>query len=206
MTTTRTFTLTAQVTISADLLATLGVTAVEKRISDCLEFTGDFDGIDVGPVDLIDRNPGINHEPIVTTETIQAPTFAAAKAMLPQQPEGLAPGTKWKITMIRTGLVSREHNVYGTTPVEYVTYTDEAAAVVYHLTDATGQPVAAGEHTDPEGYRFRIAAAADITDRREDDGTPTHVGITWIHADNESSGWTRPGHLGAGWAWTPEHR
>lgn len=106
----------------------------------------------------------------------------------------------------RTGLVSREHNVYGTTPVEYVTYTDEAAAVVYHLTDATGQPVAAGEHTDPEGYRFRIAAAADITDRREDDGTPTHVGITWIHADNESSGWTRPGHLGAGWAWTPEHR
>lgn len=66
MTTTRIFNLAARVEIAADLLADLGLTVVEKRISEALEFSGDYEGIEVGPVDLL--NPVPAEQPLTTTE------------------------------------------------------------------------------------------------------------------------------------------
>lgn len=91
---------------------------------------------------------------------------------------------------------------------EYVTWADDRTHAVWHLCDQEDQPVAEGEHLDPEGTRFSISATPEVVTREGTGGyaEPAAVCIAWLGADSSDDmvGWTRSEYLGQGWHWTPE--
>lgn len=91
--------------------------------------------------------------------------------------------------------------------VQYVTVTDEQG-VIWHLTDADGQPVAAGEYTAKDGDRFTIAERPEAYFGLGVNEAPRTVDITWQTIAGKPRSRRQSGVFGAyvdmivdGWCW-----
>jgi hypothetical protein len=93
-------------------------------------------------------------------------------------------------------------------PAEYVTVAQPRHNVVWHLTDADGQPVEAGQYVAADGDEFLIVRNPEMVYDNRD--MPARVRIRWTLVGN-----VLPVGIGVdyrylrelvpGWAWTPEY-
>lgn len=148
------------------------------------------------------------------TAALMVDAMLRARGVAPQQ---VAPMARH---LLRLMLVSNPGDVVTTMalaeldrrhPVAYVTVTGVNGAT-WHLTDADGQPVEAGEHTDADGDKFTIEQHPEFVAGDGHGCQPRSVLIKWTHVSGEEMSATTgaqhwdAGALIRGWGWTPEHR
>jgi hypothetical protein len=112
-----------------------------------------------------------------------------------------------RVWLINNSAAYRLANPAPAAEAQYVTVTDEQG-VIWHLTDADGQPVAAGEYTAEDGDRFTIAKHPEAYFGLGVNEAPRTVDITWQTICGKPRSRRQSGVFGAyvdmivdGWHW-----